>query len=368
MKQLPLHQLHLARGAAMFEYQGWEIPRFFGDPAEEYSTLTRSVALVDLSCRGKLRVVGRDRATWLHGQVTQDIVNLPQGSGVYTTALTAQGQMVSDLRVFNLGETLLMDTPPASWRTLQEHLDKFLIMERARIENVTDDYLLLSLQGPEAQQVVGDWLGAEVARLEPMQIVEVEIEGVALMVTRDSHCGEDAFDLWAPVGRSTDIWGCICARCPEYGLFPIGWEALDVRRVEAGIPWWGHEMTERTVPFEARLERAIHMDKGCYVGQEVIARLHARGQVNNLLVGFDLAEGALPEIGVRVFVEGERAGRLTSAVFSHRLGRNIGLGYLRRQHICCGNEVTIGEAEAAQSAAVADLPFLAAASPETVAA
>jgi len=358
MRQTPLHELHLARGAEMFEYQGWEIPRAFGAFEAEYGALTQSVALADLSYRGRLRIVGRDRATWLHGQVTQDIVHLEAGRGLYTTVLTPQGQMVSDLRVFNLGESLLLDTPPGTAFTLAKYLDRYLVMERALIENATEELVLLSLQGPQALQAIERWLGRDAAALEPGQIRPREIEGAGTWITRDGHCGEAAWDLFVPVAHAADVWGCICARCPELGLFAVGWEALNTRRIEAGIPWWGHELDTHTVPFEARLDRAIHLDKGCYVGQEVIARLHARGQVNNLLAGLALPEGDLPEAGSRLFIGDARVGRLTSAVRSPALKRNIALGYLRREHLCIGAEVRVGEGDAAITARVAELPFV----------
>ncbi|MFN3652438.1 MAG: YgfZ/GcvT domain-containing protein [Armatimonadota bacterium] len=357
MNRTPLASLHEARGAQWMEHQGWEIPAYYSSVQEEYEALQEGVALVDFSFRGKLRVTGRDRRTWLHGQVTQDVNGLPDGHGAYAAVLSPKGRMVSDLRLFALPDALLADFPAEPAEPLIPYLDRYLIMERAEIEDLTASHALLSLQGPQACCAVISVVGDEVAELRPWEMKEITYRDEPLYVNRVSHCGEDAFDLWVPAHGAPSLWAALSTRRPDYAVFSVGWEAINIRRTEAGLPWWGAELDGSTVPPEARLEHAVSYEKGCYVGQEIIARIHARGHVNNLLAGFHV-EGALPERGAEIRAEGKPVGRVTTALHSLRLDRPIALGYLRREHQETGTRLTVDTPQGPSTLVVTSLPFV----------
>jgi folate-binding protein YgfZ len=355
----PLADLHRARGARMIEYQGWEIPGEFSSCAQEYRALESGAGLVDLSMRGKMRVVGPDRRRWLHGMVTQEVIGLADGRGAYAAVLNPQGHMLSDMRIFALPEVLLCDLPPATAESIPEHLDRYLIMEKARIEVVTDQLALLSLQGPQSGLAVSACLGAEWGELPVWGVGSRRWDGVDLVVARVSHCGVDGYDLFVDAARAVPLYTALCAHRQQFAVDPVGWQAINHRRIEAGIPWWGHELDLSVVPYEARLEAAISLTKGCYVGQEIIARLEARGQVNNLLCGLTLEGDRVPEPKEEIFAgDGRKIGRITSAVRSPASGGVIALGYLRREHSAPGTSVTLQHAQGEQSATVAALPFI----------
>lgn len=358
MKRTSLGALHEARGAQWMEFHGWEIPACYSGLGPEYQALQEGAALIDLSHRGKLRITGRDRRTWLHGQVTQDINGLPEGRGAYATILNAQGHMVTDLRVYAVPDALLASTPAGTEVPIPEYLDRFLIMERAEIEDLTEGWSLLALLGPVSPCALGAILGDEITKLEMWGIAASRYHDETLYVSRIPHSGEDGFELYVPGHLAAALWADLCQHRAHFAVHSVGWQALNVRRVEAGIPWWGQELDPSIVPLEARLEHGISFKKGCYVGQEIIARIEARGHVNNLLGGFFIDGETLPEKGAEIRHGGKKVGRVTSAVRSVKLDRPIALGYLRREHHAPGTRVEAVSGEDTVPLEVTPLPFV----------
>ena len=358
MKRTALGALHAARGAQWREYQGWEIPAVYSSLRQEYEALQEGVGLIDLSWRSRLLITGRDRRSWLHGQVTQEINGLEEGRGAYATILTPQGRMVADMRVYALPDALLADVPSGNEPPIAEYLDRFLIMERAEIEDVSESWAQLSLQGPLSPCALTPVLGPELAGLAYWAIAPAQFEGTQLYVARVPHCGEDGFDLFVPSDRAAALWSALCEHRAAFAVHSVGWEALNVRRLEAGIPWWGEELDDTLVPLEARLEHAISLHKGCYVGQEIIARIDARGHVNNLLAGFYVEGERLPERGTEIHHGGKRVGKVRTALHSLRLARPVALGYLRRELQEPGTQVEAVTSTGPIALTVTQLPFV----------
>lgn len=358
MKRTPLAALHEARGAHWMEYHGWEIPSCFSRLEDEYQALQEGCGLVDLSYRGKLRITGRDRRTWLHGQVTQDIKNLPDGRVAYATVLTPQGKMVCDLRVFAVENELIVDVPAGTATPMPEYLDHYLIMERAEIEDLTDTHALISVQGPHSPSAVAAVLGDEPARLPLWGVMRHEFQDESVYVARLPECGEDGFDLFVSARCAPALWAALCQHRPALAVHSVGWNALNVRRLEAGIPWWGEELNSSLVPLEARLDHAISLQKGCYVGQEIIARIDARGHVNNLLAGFFVHGKALPPRGSEIQKDGKKVGVVSTALQSLRLQRPVALGYLRRELQEAGTRVQAVTPDGLIELEVTPLPFV----------
>jgi folate-binding protein YgfZ len=339
------------------------MPAGHRDIEAEVRAVREAVGLGDLSARGKLRFVGRDRRTWLQGQITNDVLRLPDGEGLYAAILNIQGHMLTDLRVFALPEALLADLPAETKERIVKTLDRYLIMEQVEIQDVTDALRLFSLQGPRAAALLGATL-EEVPPLPPWGVAEVAWRETTLTVARVTHTGEEGYDLFVPAAQAAALWETLAGALPAHDGALVGQEALEVLRLEAGIPWWGRELDESIVPLEARLERAISMKKGCYIGQEIIARIDARGHVNNLLVGLrPEGEGtgggsSLPARGDALVVGERVVGRVTAAAYSPALQAPIALGFLRREFTEPGTLVTIRTASAEQPARVASLPFV----------
>lgn len=309
-----------------------------GTVQDQYALLRQSAGLVDLSAREQLRVTGEDRVSFIHGMVTQDITGLPEGAWAYAALCTAKGAMVADARVIKLATEVLLDTEPGYGARLNEHLQKFLISENAEIVDVSSERAVLAVIGPSSAEAVKK-LGLPVP--EGTQVVEAE----GTLVLGHGLYGVPAYELFVSRGRAAEVK-------QKLALPEIGAEAFELLRVEAGVGRMGVDMEETTIPLEANLERGISYNKGCYIGQEVIARATFRGAVNKKLMGLKF-DAALPARGAELRKNGKVIGRVTSVVESPTHGK-IGLGYVHRTLLDAGTELEV--ADQAKATVVA-LPF-----------
>jgi tRNA-modifying protein YgfZ len=302
--------------------------------------MTEGCALVDRSERGKLGLTGEDAKEFLSGQVTNDVCSLRAGEGLYAAFLTNKGKMRGDLRVLDTGEALLLDTERATLQALFDTLRRFSIGHAVQLHKRTVQEAQLSLVGPRARSVAGvEDLPAEEHTHRIARLGGAEVRVVATDVGLDVLCAaEDA--------------GAVRGALLAAGATEVGEDEAEVVRVEHGRPRHGVDVDEGTIPQEAGLnERAVSFTKGCYVGQETVARLHYRGRPNRHLRGLLLSEPAASGTPIRA---GEReVGRLGSVALSPRLGP-IALALVRRE-VAPGDTVAVGEQGAI--AEVVELPF-----------
>jgi folate-binding protein YgfZ len=334
---------------------GWRVPADFGDVEGEYTALREAVGVIDLSLRGKLRITGPDRASFLNAMVTNDVQALRPGAGCNAAKLSVQGKMEAGMHLLCLPDELWCDVDPGPAAALGATLARHLILEDARIEDVTDAWALVAIQGPRAAAALAA-VGVDVTRLVAHLEHEIApLAGAAVRVVRDDHTGDGGFDLWVEAAAAAAVWD---ARVAHAGARPVGMTALELRRIEAGIPWFGSELTGAEFPMEAGLEDGwISYTKGCYVGQEPVARLRHRGHLNRELRGLWLQGGGLPERGAPLWAGDKRVGALTSAARSHRLGRTIGLGYVHRDTAEPGTMLEVEMDGGRRPVRVVALPF-----------
>jgi folate-binding protein YgfZ len=324
--------------------------------AAEVKAVRERVGLCTPPGRGLIRLTGADRRTWLQGLITNDVLDLPEGDVFEAVILTVQGRLVTHLHVSALPDALLLDLPDATRERVLATLDRYLILEEVEIEDVTDRYRLLSLQGPRAAEALTGGIGE--GSLPELGVAELEEDGEPLIVRRVSHTGEAGFDLYVSQTVAAEREAALEVEVVRLGGARVGEAALDVLRIEAGIPAWGRELDESIVPLEARLDHAISRTKGCYVGQEIIARIDARGHVNSLLVGLRPDREQVPAAGDALVAEGRPVGRVTSAAYSPTLGAPIALGYLRREFTEPGTAVMIRSGSGDSPARISALPFV----------
>jgi folate-binding protein YgfZ len=345
--------LHRSLGARIEEQASGPAVLGYGDLAREYRAMQEACGLCDRSGRGLVRLGGADRVAFLHRLVTNDVNNLLAGRACYTAILTVKGKMIADARVLNRPDALLLDTEPGRAAAVTELLAHYVISEDVEVVDATGSFAVLSLVGPRAPEAAALVAGRPVPTLDENQIEELG-DGFALGARLGQTPG---VDLFVPTAQASAAFAAALERGRSIGLAPVGSEALEVVRVEAGLPRFGADMNEETIPLEANLsERAIHFNKGCYVGQEVIARATFRGAVRRRLAGLALDALPLPAPGTAFFAAGagERASaETTSAVLSPRFGP-IALAYVRREHMAAGTELMTREG---RKAWVRALPF-----------
>jgi folate-binding protein YgfZ len=304
----------------------------------EYRTLTRGCGLVDRSDRGKLALGGTEAKTFLQGQVSNDTESLTEGRGCYAAFLTPKGKMLGDLRILDAGQEILLDTERVALQELFNMIRHFSIGYAVELHKRTLESGLLSLIGPESDAVAGAAFGAAPGAAEHEHVVA---GGVRLIRT------DVGIDLLFDAASSERVREAGL----EAGAEPVSEAAAECLRIEHGRPRYGIDLDGTVIPQEAGLnERAVSFTKGCYVGQETVARLFYRGKPNRHLRGLRSQEPLHP--GTELRYEDRVAGRVTSVAVSPRLGP-IALGFVRRE-VPVGATLNDGEAGSAE---VVELPF-----------
>jgi folate-binding protein YgfZ len=300
-----------------------------------YNELTQSAARFDLSARGRLCLIGADRQRFLHGQVTNNVNDLKTGQGTYAALANNKGKMTSDLNIYILADEILLDFEPGLADAVKQRLEKFIIADDVEIVDASS-FRLVTVQGPGASAAC-EKLGLPL----PKRFEIIEHNGCYVAGT--PRLGGPGIDIFFPEGAALAL-----DEIPEASA-----EAFDAARIAQGIPRFGVDMDENTLVPEA-IESAISYNKGCYIGQEVIARIRTYGQVAKALRGLRFEPGAaVPKRGDKIVRDGKEVGWITSAIFSTKLQRPIALGYVRKECNQIGSMLAVNAAPAE----IAPLPF-----------
>src|SRR5665213_1049755 len=361
MNPLTLHEFHQSLGAHFAELNGEEAVDDYGDWLAEHAALHETAGVLDFSFRSRVCLVGADRARFLHGQVTNDVKQLRAGEGCYAAITTAKGKTESDLNIFCLADELLLDFEPGLTEKISARLEKFIVADDVQIVDAAPHYGLLSVQGPKAAEVIN--AVNLFSEIPTQQLGTVKISGANfsdIYLANNARLGINGFDLFIPKNSFAQFSEKLIAAAKFFEGRPCGWAAFETVRIENGIPRFGADMDETNIPLECGIEnRAVSYNKGCYVGQEVINRIHSIGHVNKELRGLRLADNLknLPQKHDKLFFNGKEIGYLTSAVKSPALNANIALGYVRREANQIGNELTLQTTDGVSPAKIMELPF-----------
>jgi tRNA-modifying protein YgfZ len=318
-------------------------------------------------------VTGTDRLSYLHAMLTNDVAALTPGRGCYAAYLTPQGRMIADMGVLELGDLALVELDGAKKQEVLEKLDQFIFSEDVQLHDLTATLADVAVIGPASPAVVSALFGAadvpgpdHLASLAEFETVRVGFEGAsAIVLSSGRRFGVSAFGIIVERDRVP----AVIAAAVRAGATQVNEAAVEVVRVEAGVPRFGADMDERTIPLEAGIEgRAISSSKGCYPGQEVIARVLHRGhgRVAKKLVGISVEGTVVPQRGDTLVADGKDVGVVTTAVYSPTLGMPIALGYVQRDLAVAGTAVVIrghvndraAGVEESLRARVVELPFV----------
>jgi len=322
-------------------------PDHYGDTDGEYRAATHGAALRDTSHWTRLQISGSDHLDFLHRMSTSHFNNLEVGQGLEAVFIENRGRIL-DLCTFYCGESRSLAVfSPATRESMPIWLDRFIFAEAIEFIDLTDDTAMFELIGPQAITLVRQVIGANLQTQPAHQLLNKDVEGDLWLATMPwDH--SPGLRVAGPPETVAALW----KKLSDAGATPIGEKAWEVLRIERGLPIYGSELNESYNPWEAGLGRTIDMDKGCYIGQEVIARLDTYDKVKQHLVGLHLETGELPAPGTTLHAEGREVGTLTSRTHSPSLG-SIALAYVRRAHADPGTVLNLGEREAR----VESLPF-----------
>jgi aminomethyltransferase len=331
-------------GARMGVYAGAETAAEFGQTDREFAAITTTSGIYDLGWRAKIRVTGEDRLRWLNGMVTNNVRDLPLNHGNYNFVLNPQGRIQGDLYAYNRGDHLLLDTERSQLTHLLKQLDHYIIMDDVELTDESDTLTSIGVQGPASSALLKT-VGIEPSCADPLVVCDLTWNGEAISVTRMANADYPTYELWLSAANAPALWDALVGA----GGVPVGSDALERFRVLAGVPKYGQDIRERELPQETAQTHALHFDKGCYVGQEIVERIRSRGNVHRTFTGFRLDAPVQP--GTKLVANEKELGELTSVAQVN--GRALALGYIRREAGGPGTKVHAGDTAAIISA----LPF-----------
>lgn len=359
MKLSRLNDRHIKLGATFEEISGWQMPAHYGDMTAEHRAVRNTVGLADLSHRGKLRVTGEDRVKWLQSVISNDILPLQPGQGRYSSFLTHKGKMLTYFRCYMQTDAVLLEDVGEIGDTTYVALRKFLLYgTKAKMENCAESWGLLLVSGPKASHVLKAAFGTDVDDLKPVNFISATIGGQTALVIRTQETGECDYEILIPADGLVAAWEQLMEAGVSHAIKPIGSQAREALRMEAGLPKAGPDLNEEIVPPEANLEeKAFSLTKGCYPGQEVVARMDTYGSVRRHLVGLVVKGSAVPPKGAKLFSGDREVGWVSSATLSPELKAPIAFGFPLRDFSSPGTALTIEAGGIKFDATVQSLPF-----------
>jgi folate-binding protein YgfZ len=297
----------------------------------EYEAIHQQAGLADLSLRGKALVTGDDRVTWLQSLISNDILPLKPGQGRYSAFMNHKGKILSYFRVYLQLDTLLIEDVGEVGDLTYQALRKFLLYgTKAKLHNSLDSWGLLLITGPKGPNILKRAFDVEVSPLQVLDTITFMLNDSQGFIARTEETGGQDYELFAPVDILPSLWSHLLQVGKEDGLQPVGREALETSRIEAGLARLGPDLNETIVPPEANLEGiAFSLSKGCYPGQEVVARMDTYGAVKRRMVGLviETEDQHLPESGAKLFSGTREVGWVTSSTFSPLVKKPIAFGF-----------------------------------------
>jgi len=322
---------HQPRGGTL-DIAGQDVVLAYADAAAEYAALRSGAIVVDRSHRGRLRMFGEKGGEALTGLVTNDVLSMQPGDGQYGAALTAKGRIIADIRVLAWPGSYLVDTSARAWPGFLGMIRKYVNPRVAGYRDESHTFRDIGVFGQDARRIVSAIAGVPPESLDaltPYHHIHATIGDASVTVLRSPDIGVEGYEFLMPFEIFEQVWSAAV----KAGAVPAGLAAWEIARVEAGRPEWGIDIDDSTIPQEANFDdlEAISYTKGCYIGQEVVARVHFRGHVNRHLRGLRASAGDAPPTGAQlVDDQGNHVGDVRSTVASPRLG-GIAIGMVRRE-------------------------------------
>ena len=325
MKRTPLYEIHKSLNAKFTEFGGWEMPLQYSSIVKEHLAVRATAGLFDLSHMGEIDVCGEGANALVQKLCTNDVSRLTDGQVLYTLLCNETGGIVDDILVYRHADndyTLVVNAAniekDRTWVKKQNDTG-------AEITDNSDDTTLIALQGPQSIDILNPFIPElDVSEISFFRFVVVEVAGIPTAISRTGYTGEIGFELYVKANKSEDLWNPLFDAVMESGGLPVGLGARDTLRLEAGLRLYGMDMDDSTTPFEAGLSRFVKLDKGEFIGKDVLLAQKEKGDLKRKLVGFQMLDRAVARCGYEVYQEGNLIGKVTSGAPSPSLKCNIG--------------------------------------------
>ncbi|GAA0368184.1 glycine cleavage system aminomethyltransferase GcvT [Microbispora corallina] len=356
-RSTPLRGVHESLGATLTDFAGWQMPLRYGSESAEHNAVRTAAGLFDLSHMGEIFVTGPQAGEALDHALVGHLSALTPGRARYTMIVDEEGGILDDLIVYRLGDEEFMVVANASnYAAVAGELAARSGAYDARVEDRSDAYALVAVQGPRSAEILGSLTDADLDGLKYYAILPATVAGAQALIARTGYTGEDGFELFVRNDDAVPLWNALSDAGSELGLVPAGLSARDTLRLEAGMPLYGNELGAGTTPFDAGLGRVVRFDKpGDFVGRAALAQA-AESEPARRLVGLVARGRRVPRHGYPVTRDGEVVGEVTSGAPSQSLGKPVAIAYVAADAADAGG-LTVDIRGSQEPVDIVDLPF-----------
>lgn len=365
MSETALTELHQRLGAQMTQVDGVSIPGKYSSLEEEYSAVRRYAGFFDLSHFGKLRLTGKDALDLLNRISTNDLNGLRPGMGKQSFFATEKGRVVDLCTVYAQQGSLLVRTSPNNAENVKKWIEKYIISEDVKVEDVTKNFPMFFVAGSSSSSFLKEFAHSsyktflDVGKMPRFNFIRTFLGSHEVFLSKTNFAMGNGYLLLVNPDDTSAIWNSLVENSKKYGALPAGLDTFEVLRIENGMPLFPNELNEDMNPLEVNVIEAISNNKGCYVGQEIIARLQTYDKVKKRLVGL-VSDSKMPR-GAKIFEAKEGAeneiGHVTSSVKSPGLNKEIALAYVAMQQVVPGSKYTVKVGGKTTEAVFSTLPF-----------
>jgi len=358
LKKTPLNERHRSLGARMVEFGGWDMPVEYSGIVDEHLAVRSRAGLFDVSHMGEIEIAGPDALKAVQHIASNDAAKLSRNQAHYSALMTSEGTFVDDVLTYRLADDHFMLVVNAS-NIIKDF--NWIVRETAGIGdaaavNTSSRYALLALQGPAAREVLQTLTGVDLAEIKYYWFTTGEVAGVRGTISRTGYTGEDGFEVFVPPASAERVWNAILQAGKPAGVVPAGLGARDTLRLEAAMRLYGNDIDETTTVLEADLGWIVGWEKASFVGADALRKQKQEG-VRRKLVGFEMLDRAIARHGYDAWVEGVKAGVVTSGTQTPHLRKAIGMAYLPVEKTEAGTEFEIDVRGRRARAQVVPMPF-----------
>ena len=355
-KRTSLYDTHVAMGAKMVPFGGWEMPLQYSGILDEHQAVRQDVGLFDVSHMGEFRVTGSGALGFVQHVVANDVAKIGPGQALYTQFTRPDGGTVDDLLVYaeTDGYMLVVNAGNIAkdWAWLMQHKPAEVTMV-----DVSDDTAMLALQGPKAEAMLAPLFeGPVLSGLKSFHFVDGTLGGLQVRVARTGYTGEDGFEIFSRAGDGPPLWNALVVVGQSYGLKPAGLGARDTLRLEAGLPLYGHELTDTISPVQAGHGWSVKPAKGDFMGKDVLARQKA-GEMTHKVVGLRMPGRQIARQGYAVYQGETQVGEVLSGTFSPTLQAPIATALVATDALKAGGPLTVQIRTQQHPADIVPMPF-----------
>ena len=358
LKRTALYDQHVALGAKLVPFSGWEMPVQYEGILAEHNAVRTAAGLFEVSHMGRLEVLGPDALDFVNYCTVNVVHRLKPYMSQYTLACRKDGGVIDDFLVYRLPDKILI-IPNAGNR--EKDLEWFRRTAADHNYNIesrdqSEESMLIALQGPNSEGILNLVTEDDLKTIRFQSFLETRINGVDARVFRTGYTGEDGFEIWYPVEKARELWNLVLDVGSSSGLKPCGLGARDTLRLEAGLALYGHEIDESINPIEAGLSWIVKLNKASFIGQDALVRIK-QGNMQRKLVGIKLLERGIPRQGYEICHEQNLIGQIVSGAISPTLGYGIGTGFVPICFTDPGTRLTVMIRGKQVAAEVEKLPF-----------